>query len=123
MGGKKESEYIASMLKVIFDDHEITTDGSGRIRPEDYLDWLRDNDQLIGHLERLLQNARKKSSRSRGNKSNSPEDQEEPNDMEGFLFKVGRTFGNWHERWFVLKGKFLYGFRTDRDKNYNDLIH
>jgi len=43
--------------------------------------------------------------------------------MEGFLFKVGRTFGNWHERWFVLKGKFLYGYRTERDKNYNDIIH
>merc|ERR550534_822615 len=83
-------------------------------------------------LERLLQNTRKGKSRSSRDKSGSaardstdgdPEDNDDPNDMHGFLFKAGRTFGNWHERWFVLKGKFLYGYRTERDKNYNDIIH
>merc|ERR1719195_1713149 len=82
-------------------------------------------------LQRLLQNTRKKS-RSRDKSASSdrgrstttgPDENDEPNDMDGFLFKVGRTFGNWHERWFVLKGKFLYGYRTERDKNYNDIIH
>jgi len=137
--GAKEAEYVNSMLKVIFEDHEINTDSEGKIRPEDYLDWQRENIHLVDMLERLLQNTRKKSSRrdksssadrSGRDRSADPErskdgaeETDEPNDMDGFLFKVGRTFGNWHERWFVLKGKFLYGYRTERDKNYNDIIH
>jgi hypothetical protein len=130
--GAKEAEYVNSMLKVIFEDHEINTDSEGKIRPEDYLDWQRENIHLVDMLERLLQNTRKKSSRrdksasadrSGRDRSAGAEETDEPNDMDGFLFKVGRTFGNWHERWFVLKGKFLYGYRTERDKNYNDIIH
>jgi len=129
--GSKEAEYVNSMLKVIYEDHEINTDEDGKIQPQDYLDWQRENIHLVEMLERLLQNTRKKSSRSRDKSASSdrhsvgPEENNdnEENDMEGFLFKVGRTFGNWHERWFVLKGKFLYGYRTERDKNYNDIIH
>merc|ERR1719461_1611568 len=109
--GHKESEYVSSMLKVIFDDNEIEADSNGKVRPEDYLDWQRENIHLVDMLERLLQNTRKKTSRreksssaARDSTDGDPEDNDDPNDMHGFLFKVGRTFGNWHERWFVLKG-------------------
>jgi len=118
--GNKETEYITSMLRVIFDDEEIEVDSDGNLRPQDYLDWQKENNHLVDMLEKILVQSRKK---ERSSSKKSPTPGEEQNDMEGFLFKVGRTFGNWHERWFALRGKFLYGYRTDRDKNYNDIIH
>jgi len=121
--GSKETEYITSMLRVIFDDEEIEVE-DGSLRPQDYLDWQKENNHLVDMLEKLLVQSRKKE-RSSSKKSQSAG--QEQNEMEGFLFKVGRTFGNWHERWFALRGKFLYGYskkpKTDRDKNYNDIIH